>query len=62
MKVLKGTWAFRLKRTPDGVAYRHHFRFCIRDNQQEYRVNYLRLCPRGAMEHYQTSLNTYLNK
>ena len=28
MKVLKGTWAFKLKRTPDGVAYRHRSRFC----------------------------------
>ena len=30
MKVLKGTWAFRLKRTLDGVAYRHQSRFCVR--------------------------------
>lgn len=40
MKVLKGTWAFRLKRTPDGIAYRHRSRFCIRGDQQEYGVNY----------------------
>ena len=40
MKVLKGTWAFRLKRTPDGVAYRHRSRFCVRGDQQEYGVNY----------------------
>ena len=23
MKVLKGTWAFQLKQTPDGVSYRY---------------------------------------
>ena len=40
MKVLKGTWAFKLKRTPNGVAYRHWLRFCVRGDQQEYRVNY----------------------
>ena len=40
MRVLKGTWAFKLKRTPDGVAYRHRSRFCVRGDQQEYGVNY----------------------
>ena len=40
MKVLKGTWAFKLKRTPDGVAYRHRSRFCVRGDQQEYGINY----------------------
>ena len=40
VKVLKGTWAFRLKRTPDGVAYRYRSRFCVRGDQQEYGVNY----------------------
>ena len=40
MKVLKGTWALQLKGTPDGVAYRHHSRFCVRGGQQEYGVNY----------------------
>ena len=40
MKVLKGTWAFRLKCTPDGVAYRYRSRFCVRGNQQEYGANY----------------------
>ena len=40
MKVLKGTWAFKLKRAPDGVAYRHRSRFCVRGDQQEYGVNY----------------------
>ena len=40
MKVLKGTWAFKLKRNPDGVAYRHRSRFCVQEDQQEYGVNY----------------------
>ena len=40
MKVLKGTWAFCLKCTPDGVAYRYRSRFYVRGNQQEYGVNY----------------------
>ena len=40
MTILKGTWAFKLKRTPDGVAYRHRSRFCVRGDQQEYGVNY----------------------
>ena len=40
MKVLKGTWAFKLKRTPDWVAYRHRSRFCVQGYQQEYGVNY----------------------
>ena len=40
MKVLKGTWAFQLKRNPDCVAYRHRSRFCVRGDQQEYDVNY----------------------
>ena len=40
MKVIKGTWAFKLKRTPDGVAYIHFPRFCVRGDQQEYGVNY----------------------
>ena len=40
MKVLKGTWFYKLKRTPDGVAYRHCFRFCVQGDQQEYIINY----------------------
>ena len=38
-KVLKETWAFKLKRTPDGVAYRYRSRFGVRGDQQEYGVN-----------------------
>ena len=30
MNVLKGTWAFKLKRLPDGTAYHHKARFCAR--------------------------------
>jgi len=40
MRILKGTWVFKLKRTPDGVAYRYRSRFCVRGDQQEYGVNY----------------------
>ena len=32
--VLKGTWAFKLKRLPDGTAYRHKARFCARGDMQ----------------------------
>ena len=40
MLVLKGTWAFKLKRTLDGVAYSYRSGFCVRGDQQEYGVNY----------------------
>ena len=40
MKVLKGTWAFRLKRTLDSVAYWYRSWFCVRGDQQEYGINY----------------------
>ena len=40
IKVLTGTWAFKLKCTPDGVAYRHRSRFCVQGDQQEYDANY----------------------
>ena len=33
MKVLKGTWPFRLKCTPDGVVYRYWSRFCVHGDQ-----------------------------
>jgi hypothetical protein len=32
--VLKSTWAFKLKRLPDGTAYRHKARFCARGDMQ----------------------------
>ena len=40
LRILKRTCVFKLKRTPDGVAYRHRSRFCVRGDQQEYGVNY----------------------
>ena len=40
MLVLKVTWAFKLKRTPDGLVYTYCSRFCVRDNQQEHGFNY----------------------
>ena len=39
-RVLNGTWAFKLKRTPDGVGYRYKSRFCVLGDQQEYGINY----------------------
>ena len=33
--VLKGTWAFKLKRLPDGTAYRHKARFCTRGGDMQ---------------------------
>jgi hypothetical protein len=32
--VLKGTWAFKLKRLPDGTAYRFKARYCARGDMQ----------------------------
>ena len=34
MKVLGGTWAFKLKRFPDGLAKKFKARFCARGDQQ----------------------------
>jgi hypothetical protein len=38
--VLKGTWAFKLKRLPDGTAYRHKARFCARGDLQKEGVDF----------------------
>ena len=38
--VLKGTWAFKLKRLPDGTAYRHKARFCARGDFQKEGVDF----------------------
>ena len=38
--VLKGTWAFKLKRLPDGTAYRHKARFCARGDMQTEGVDF----------------------
>ena len=43
MRVLKCTWAFMLKLTPNFVAYRYRPRFCARNDQQEYGVNYFKI-------------------
>ena len=40
MRVLKGTWDFKLKRAPDRVAYRYRSRFYVYVYQQEYGINY----------------------
>ena len=38
--VLKGTWAFKLKRLPDGTAYRHKARFCARGELRKEGVDF----------------------
>ncbi len=38
--VLKGTWAFKLKRLPDGTAYRHKARFCARGDLQKEGIDF----------------------
>ena len=40
MKVFKGTCAFKLKRTQDGVAHRYRSQFHVCGDQQQYAVNY----------------------
>ena len=40
MNVLKGTWAFTLKRLPDGTAYRYKARFSARGNLQKEGVDF----------------------
>ena len=42
MNVLKSTWAFKLKRLPDGTAYRHKARFCARGDLQKEGIDFLR--------------------
>ena len=44
-QVLKGVWAFKLKRFPDGTAYRHKARFCARGDMQTEGVDFLRHMP-----------------
>jgi hypothetical protein len=38
--VLKGTWAFKLKRLPDGTAYRYKARFCARGDLQKEGIDF----------------------
>ena len=40
MNVLKGVWAFKLKRLPDGTAYLFKARFCCRGDLQKEGVDY----------------------
>ncbi|KAL7555000.1 hypothetical protein ACHAWF_018958 [Thalassiosira exigua] len=40
MKVLPSTWAFRIKRFPDGLIKTFKARFCARGDRQEHGVNY----------------------
>jgi hypothetical protein len=39
-RVLKGTWAFKLKRLPDGTPYRYKARFCARGDMQTEGVDF----------------------
>jgi len=36
MNVLKGTWALKLKRLPDGTPYRYKARYCVRGDMQQH--------------------------
>ena len=40
MKVLSGTWAFRIKRFPDGLIKKLKARFCVRGDRQEYGIDF----------------------
>jgi hypothetical protein len=33
--VIKSTWAFKLKRLPDGTPYRFKARFCVKGDMQK---------------------------
>ena len=39
-KVLPTTWSFRLKRRPDGTAYKYKARWCVRGDLQVYGKDY----------------------
>lgn len=39
-KVLPGTWALRVKRTPDGEVLKYKARFCVRGDKQVYGEDY----------------------
>ena len=38
--VLPGTWAFKLKRQPDGTPYKYKARYCVRGDLQKAGVDY----------------------
>ena len=40
MKVLPSTWAFKIKRFPDGLIKKFKAHFCVRGDCQEHGVNY----------------------
>ena len=40
MKVLPSTWAFKIKRYPDGSVKKFKARFCVRGDRQEHGVNF----------------------
>ena len=40
MHVIKGTWAFRLKRLPDGTPYRYKARYCVRGDMQQEGIDF----------------------
>ena len=39
-KILKSTWAFKLKRLPDGTPLKYKARFCVRGDMQTHGVDY----------------------
>jgi hypothetical protein len=41
-KILNGTWAFKLKRLPDGTASKYKARYCVRGDQQTEGVDYFK--------------------
>ena len=40
MHVLPGTWAFKIKRFPDGLVKKFKARFCVRGDRQQHGINY----------------------
>ena len=38
--ILKGTWAFKLKRRPDGTPFKLKARYCVRGDLQREGVDY----------------------
>ena len=42
LNVLKGIWAFKLKRLPDGTPFRFKARFCARGDLQREGIDFMR--------------------
>ena len=38
--ILPGTWAFKLKRLPDGTPYKYKARYCVRGDKQKAGIDY----------------------